>query len=277
MNRMPIGVIVPLESILSRGVGEVVGLGLSVCQLNCWKPELYTAENADRVRACLGGKVVVSSLWAGWPPPAVWNFVDGPLTLGLVPAAYRAERVSCLKQGADFALLLGLTDITTHVGFIPENPGTTEYREVVIALREVARYCQNLGLAFDFETGQETPTTLMRTIEDVGTGNLGVNLDPANLLMYGKANPLDAVDIYQGLVRGVHVKDGFYPTNGRDLGREVPVGEGLVNFPALLAKLEKYNYRGALIIEREISGPQQVTDIHHAIQLLEGIMGGQAQ
>lgn len=272
MDEMPIGVIVSLESVLCRGVEEIAELGLAVCQLNCWKPELYTPENAARVDEALRGKVMISSLWAGWPPPAVWNFIDGPLTLGLVPAAYRASRVEALKRGADFAKWLGLTDVTTHVGFIPENPATPEYREVVIAIREVARYCQQLGLYFNFETGQETPITLMRTIEDVGLDNLGINLDPANLLLYGKANPMDAVDIYRGLVRGVHVKDGLYPTNGRELGRETPVGEGLVDFPVLLSKLASYGFRGPLIIEREISGPQQKEDILKAKAYLEEII-----
>jgi len=272
MERLPLGVIISLDSILRDGIAELEHLGLRTCQLSAWNAAQYTPENAARVREAMGDRVTISCLWAGWPPPAVWDFVDGPLTLGLVPAAYRAARVEGLKRGADFARMLGVADVTTHVGFIPENPSTTEYREVVIAIREVAQYCKNLGQHFNFETGQETPITLLRTIDDVGTGNLGVNLDPANLLLYGKANPVDAMDIYQGLVRGVHVKDGFYPTNGRALGREVPVGQGLVNFPALLAKLNRYGYRGPLTIEREISGPQQHKDILMAIEFLNKLM-----
>lgn len=272
MEVLQIGVIISMDSVLSGGIEELDRLGLSTCQLSAWDPTQYTPDNASRVLKAMGNRVTISSLWAGWPPPAVWDFVDGPATLGLVPAAYRAVRVEALKRGAEFAHMLGLTDVTTHVGFIPENPSTTEYREVVIAIREVASHCRNLGLHFNFETGQETPITLLRTIEDVGTGNLGVNLDPANLLLYGKANPVDAVDIYQERIRGVHAKDGFYPTNGRQLGKEAPVGQGLVNFPALLAKLDKYGYRGTLTIEREISGPQQQKDILMAKEYLQGLM-----
>ncbi len=275
MYEMPIGVIVSLQNVLAHGIEEIQELGLSVCQLSCWDPDLYTASNAARVEAALGDQVAIASLWAGWPPPAVWNFIDGPLTLGLVPRAYRAQRIDALKRGADFAKMLGLTDVTTHVGFIPENPATTEYREVVIAVRQVALHCKELGLYFNFETGQETPTTLLRTIEDVGLDNLGINLDPANLLLYGKANPMDAVDIYGSLIRGVHVKDGRYPTNGRELGRETPMGEGLVDFPVLLEKLASFGFEGALIIEREIRGPQQKTDILKAKELLRTIMSGE--
>jgi len=112
----------------------------------------------------------------------------------------------------------------------------------------------------------------MRTIEDVGLENLGINLDPANLLMYGKANPMDAVDIYREKVRGVHVKDGRYPTDGRHLGVETPVGEGLVDFPVLVSRLHGYGYDGPWIIEREISGPRQLEDIRQAKAYLETIL-----
>ncbi|MGI6706198.1 MAG: sugar phosphate isomerase/epimerase family protein [Clostridia bacterium] len=272
MYQLPIGVIVPLQVILEKGVEEILQMGLDTCQINCWDPSLYTPENAEKVKRALDGKVKIASLWAGWPPPAVWNFIDGPLTLGLVPRAYRQVRIEALKKGADFAKLLGVRDVTTHVGFIPENPATTEYREVVIAIREVARYCKDLGLYFNLETGQETPITLMRTMEDVGLDNLGVNLDPANLLLYGKANPVDAVGIFKNTIRGVHVKDGLYPTNGRELGRETPVGEGAVNFPLLIDKLREQGFSGALIIEREISGPQQKEDIRKAREILLSIL-----
>ena len=272
MRDLPISVIVSLRSILTKGIKPVRDLGLSVCQLHCWEPDLYSAETAARVEAALGDEVAISSLWAGWPPPAAWNFVDGPLTLGLVPAAYRAERIRALKRGAEFATLLGLTDVTTHVGFIPENPSTTEYREVVIAVREVARYCRDLGLHFNFETGQETPITLLRIIQDVGLDNLGINLDPANLLLYGKANPVDAVGILGGLVRGVHVKDGLYPTNGRELGKETRVGEGGVDFPKLLARLVSFGYEGPLTIEREAGGAETENDIRQTVAYLRELL-----
>jgi sugar phosphate isomerase/epimerase len=145
------------------------------------------------------------------------------------------------------------------------------------ALREVVGYCAERGITFCFETGQETPTTLLRVIEDLAAGspgldNVGVNLDPANLLLYGKANPVDALDVIGTHVRGVHAKDGEYPTNGRALGVEKPLGEGRVNFPVLVPKLKALGYTGALTIEREISGPQQIADIRHAIRLLSALV-----
>ncbi len=280
MTEHKIGVIMPLAEFVRDGPSQLEALDLRWVQLNCWDPALYADENLRLTEKALESGIQVSSLWAGWGRPAVWDFVEGPLTLGIVPAAFRAARIDMLKRGADFAAALGLTDLATHMGFIPENPSTTEYREVVAAVRELASYCRQRDLYLNFETGQETPTTLMRIIADVGTGNLGINLDPANLLLYGKANPVDAVDILvdpatqRTLVRGVHVKDGEYPTDPQRLGEEKPVGQGRVHFEQLVPKLLSYGYDGAWIIEREISGPQQKEDIRLARALMESILGG---
>ena len=88
-------------------------------------------------------------------------------------------------------------------------------------------------------------------IEEIGTGNLGINLDPANLLMYGKGNPLDSLEVFGKYVRNLHVKDGMTPTNGRELGKEVQVGKGMVRFPKLVKKLRQIGFDGEFIIERE--------------------------
>lgn len=273
MYNLDIGVIEPLERLLNEGVDNLLDLGLNSCQINGWSRESFTRENAKKISKMMeDNDIKISSLWVGWPGPRVWDFIDGPLTLGLVPREFRYERMEALRAGADFAKMLGISDITTHVGFIPENPSTTEYRETVVAIRDVASYCKTFGLYFNFETGQETPITLLRTIEDIGLDNLGINLDPANLLMYGKGNPLDAVDMYGSYIRGVHVKDGLYPTEGSRLGKETAVGKGLVDFPVLIEKLKEHDFNGALIIEREISGPQQIEDILKAKTLLEEIL-----
>jgi sugar phosphate isomerase/epimerase len=211
-------------------------------------------------------------VWTGVPGPAVWNFIEGPSTIGLVPLQYRPVRVEALKKGADFASRIGAPSITTHVGFIPENPADPLYPGLVEALKDVVNYCRAHQLTFCFETGQETPITLLRVIEDLGRTNLGINLDPANLLLYGKANPVDALDVFGAYVRGVHAKDGEYPTNGRDLGEEKALGEGRVNFPVLVPKLKSFGFDGALTIEREISGPKQIEDIKRAIALLTPLL-----
>ena len=109
-------------------------------------------------------------------------------------------------------------------------------------------------------------------IEDIESDFLGVNLDPANLLLYGKANPVDAAEIFGSKIRGVHGKDGRYPTSPKALGKETRLGDGKVNYPLFLKKLQDVGYQGDITIEREISGEEQIRDILYAKQYLEGLM-----
>lgn len=269
MVKLTIGVIVRLRTEPEAEIQKVADLGLHSCQVCSWEPEVWTDDAGQRLTAaCQKLDVKVSSFWAGYPGPKKWNFTEGPSTIGLVPPQYRAARVAALKQAAEFAAKFKLGSITTHVGFIPEDPADALFVGTVDALREIALRCRELGLEFRFETGQETPVTLLRTIERIGTDNLGINLDPANLILYGKANPVDALDVFGRFVTGVHAKDGLYPTDGNNLGRETPLGEGKVNFPVLVPKLKSLGYTGALTIEREISGEKQIEDIKKAIALL---------
>jgi len=254
-------------------LAHVREFGLPVCQLCCWRPELLTDARADAVRAeSQATGVRITSLWAGWPGPAKWNFTEGPATLGIVPREFRAARVAALERAGPFAKRAGLAAVVTHLGFIPENPGDPLFAEVVAVVRDIASHAKHLGLEFWFETGQETPVALLRLIQEVGTGNLGVNLDPANLILYGKASPVDALDVFGRHVRSVHAKDGLYPTDPMSLGREVKVGQGRVRFPEFVQRLEESGFDGAYIIEREISGEQQSRDIAETVGYLEKLL-----
>jgi sugar phosphate isomerase/epimerase len=269
---MKTGIIITFDKNVDEHIRKTAELGIPTVQLRCWSSADLTTEIADKAIAALKQYgVSASAFWCGWDGLSSWNFYDGPLTLGLVPRDYRDARMKMLLNGAEIAHYMGISDVITHVGFIPENCYTTEYHELVAALKYIARQLKPHGQYFLFETGQETPVTLLRTIEDVGTGNLGINIDPANLLMYGKANPTDALDVFGKYVRGVHGKDGEYPTNGRHLGAEKPMGKGRVNFPVFVTKLKEIGYDGPITIEREIDGEEQVRDIITAKEMLEGI------
>jgi L-ribulose-5-phosphate 3-epimerase len=113
---------------------------------------------------------------------------------------------------------------------------------------------------------------MLRAIKDVDRPNLGVGLDTANLILYGKANPVDAVDIIGSHVKSVHAKDGRWPTNPDKLGEEVLIGKGLVDFKQVFTKLHKLGYTGAVTIERETSGPQQIEDVRQEKIYLERIL-----
>lgn len=268
-----LGVLVSLSEAINDELKKIKDMGFDTCQLVCWDSNMYNGKTALIVNdATRENNIKITAFWCGWPGPKVWNFYDGPSTLGLVPEAYRHSRIDTLIKGSDFAAEIGVADMATHVGFLPENPRDPSYMGVVNAVRFIAEHCKANGQRFLFETGQETPVTLKRIIEDIGLDNLGINFDPANLLLYGKANPVDALDIIGKYVRGVHAKDGEYPTDGKHLGQEKPLGEGRVNFPALVAKLKMVGYDGALTIEREIDGEDQIKDIAAAKLLLEKLI-----
>ena len=258
---------------MEEKLASVRDLGFDVCQLTAWYPELFTEKNAKKINdACEKTGVGISTFWCGWSGPAIWNFVEGPTSLGIVPPEYRDDRIKDLCRGSDFAKLLGVTQVATHMGFLPENITDPEFRPVLLAMKQVADHCKRNGQKLLFETGQESPVTLLRYIEESGCDNLGINLDPANLILYGKGNPVDAVEVFGKYVCDVHAKDGLYPTNGRSLGKETPLGQGRVNFPALIKALKNVGYDGTLIIEREIQGEEQRRDILMAKELLEALI-----
>ncbi len=267
-----IGAIVQLTENL-EGVDNLKKFGLTTCQLVSWDPSLWSEKLARvyRLKTKQAG-VHTTAFWAGWLGPRVWDLIKGPVTLGLVPSRYRAMRVQSMKRAGDFAVQLGVPAVITHLGFIPENCIDPLFSRLVKAVREVALYYKRRGLQFWFETGQETPVTMLRLIQAAGTGNLGLNLDPANLILYGKANPIDSLDVFGKYVRNIHAKDGMYPTDPMKLGHEVKVGTGRVRYPEFIKKLKQVGFKGEFIIEREISGKQQQKDIKATIQYLQRLL-----
>ena len=258
---------------LEKYFEQLVFFGFDNCQLGSWNPKDWTDENAEMVKElCEKYNVTISAFWCGWSGPVVWDFYDGQLTLGLVPPEYRAMRVKELCDGADWAKKLGVTDVITHMGFIPENPNDPQFAPFCVAVRSVAGHLKKNDQWLLFETGQETPVTMMRCFEKVNMDNLGINLDTANLILYGRANPVDALDVFGKYVRNIHAKDGFYPTNGHSLGHEVRLGDGKVDFKALFKKLKELEYDGYVTIEREIWNEQQQPDIIHARDYLTEII-----
>ncbi len=247
--------------------------GYGSCQLISWKPEVWTDENAALIKEYTNKyNVVITAFWCGWEGPCVWNFYEGQTTIGLVPEEFRKMRIKNLCDGSDFAEKLGVSDVVTHMGFIPESPFDPQFEGFCDAVREVANHCKQNGQYLLFETGQETPVTMLRCFETVGTDNLGVNLDTANLILYGKANPADALDVFGKYVRNLHAKDGLYPVNGHDLGEETRIGDGRVDFRAVFRKLHSLGYDSYVTIEREIDGEKQLEDINYAREYLENII-----
>jgi L-ribulose-5-phosphate 3-epimerase len=270
-KKMRLGVVTGLSRDPDAAIKRVHDLGFPTCQLSIGALD---DDGVVKLRAALAKYgVEVTSAIAGGPAPEVYDFYQGPLTIGLAPPKYREARIARIKQVSDIAKKIGIAGVQTHCGFVPENPGDPLYTETVNAIRTVAQYCKDNGQTFRCETGQETPITLVRAIKDVGLDNVGVNFDVANLILYGKANPVDAVELLGPYIMGVHAKDGLYPTDPKQLGREVPIGQGKVNFPVLIELLKKVGYRNPLTIEREIGGAKQTEDILASKAYLEKLIG----
>lgn len=271
---MAVGLMVQPANGSETAISRVKELGLTNCflSLDGYIGQMTPLHAQDINEQLQKYGVVATSAEVVGPGRLVWDFLDGPSTIGLVPRETRAARIGALKQTSDFAKMLGIPRVQTHCGFIPENPRDPLYDEVVHAIREVAQYCASNGQDFLMETGQETPTTLSRALKDVNQPNLGIGFDTANLILYGKANPVDAADIIGPHVRSVHAKDGMFPTDPMQLGDEVLIGTGRVDFLQVLTKLHNFGYTGAITIEREISGPQQIEDVKKEKIYLEAII-----
>lgn len=274
---MQIGLIVNLhaDTVIKDRFADLKKMGLSHCQLVCWDPvlikDLSLARSIRKIAKMMG--ITISVFWCGYGGKVVWDFYEGQKTIGLVPPETREERLQTLIEGAFFAHELGVSFMATHVGYLPENPFDPNYIGTIAALKKLVPACEALGITFLFETGQETPVTLLRAIEEIDAPNVGINLDSANLIMYGKANPVDAIDVFGKYVRQLHGKDALYPTDGHYLGPEKRLGEGKADYPLLLKKLKEVGFDGDITIEREIQeGEEQRKDILDAKAYLEGII-----
>lgn len=266
-----LGLIIGIGKDPDAAIAKVKSLGLPTCQ--AYVEEFGTGLAEQLVRALEKHGMEATSIVVGGPGKEVWDFYGGPATIGLVPRETRTARIEQIKKASDFAKQAGVPAVQGHAGFIPENPNDPLYTETVGAMIDVVEYCRRNGQNFRYETGQETPITLLRAIRDVGLDNQGVNFDLANLILYGKANPVDAIEILGPYVQGIHAKDGLWPTNPKQLGEEVPIGKGKVDFPKIIARLKELKYPGAVTIEREISGPEQMADVRGAKEYLERVIG----
>ena len=132
MYDLKIGIIESIDSILNEGLTRLDKVGIKEVQLSCWNVNLCNEENAKKIKEMFSGEYSISGLWGGWiEGPTVWNFIEGPDTIGIVPKTWRKKRVEGLKKVIDFANMLNVKTVTTHMGFMPENPSSELYKEVL--------------------------------------------------------------------------------------------------------------------------------------------------
>jgi sugar phosphate isomerase/epimerase len=193
-------------------------------------------------------------------------------TVGLVPAALRAQRLDEAKKLSEFAGELEIKNFALHVGFVPEDPDNPIYPAIVRAVRNLADECRFNGQQLCLETGQESADALLRFIADLKTSNVKVNFDPANMILYGSGEPVEALGKLAEFVVTVHCKDGKWPAEPGKLGVEMPLGQGDVGMDRFVSKLRQIGFQGPLVIEREISGEQQIADVRMGIELLKRLL-----
>jgi sugar phosphate isomerase/epimerase len=192
-------------------------------------------------------------------------------TVGFVPPATRDERERRTIAVSDFAATIGAAGIATHIGFVPESREDPDYLLVRDMVRRICDYAASQNQTFALETGQEPANLLLAFLNDVDRANLGINFDPANMILYGTGDPIEALGILGTRVLTVHCKDGDWPEPGNvgALGKERPLGAGSVGIDRFLVTLREIGYYGPLSIEREASDPiQRMRDIEAAIKLL---------
>ncbi len=195
------------------------------------------------------------------------------LTGGIVPDATWNQNVKNIQAAAAIAAELGLKLVTFHAGFVPHDPAAAGYTKILQRLEVVAEIFAGKNMAVALETGQETAADLAALLGALNCPNVGVNFDPANMLLYGKGDPIQAARLLAPWIRQVHIKEATRTQVPGTWGVEVPVGTGEVDWPAFFAALKEMNYAGDLVIERE-AGTQRIADICTAREVVLKFVGG---
>jgi len=272
-QKMPLGVFASAGAGLGAAIDKVTSLGVSTVQIHAPGPDGRTKENAARIaRRFADAGISISLCFVGYRGDSYASIQAVRDTVGLVPPATRDERLQATWQMCDFASWVGAPGIGIHLGFVTEDRQSDEFKEFVEVVGKVADYCAERGLTMNLETGQESADTLLYLLQSVDRPNLFVNFDPANMILYGSGEPLEALQKVIGYVRSVHCKDATWSEKpGEEWGLEVPLGEGDVNIREFIRILHENGYEGPLTIEREVSGERQIADIRKGIELLRNI------
>ena len=239
------------------------GLGFTSGQLACEDIPLYRCvppyahPREDR------HGFAFTAFYCGWSGYHTYAYPDMYATLGLVPDYLRDRRIGDILRGIDFAAKLGIRMVLSHIGYLPDNPMDPTHIQVLNSMRTLIPALEKNDQTFLFETGEMLPLTLKMFILALGRERFGVNLDPGNFLMNGRANPVDALNMLAPYVKGVHAKDGTYPKGDSPKGKEMPLGEGEADFEGVIRGLKAAGYPGEITIENEMYTPlrrQQLID-----------------
>ncbi|MFN2315951.1 MAG: sugar phosphate isomerase/epimerase family protein [Gemmatimonadales bacterium] len=194
-------------------------------------------------------------------------------TGGVAPDDAWPEILAASETCADIARTVGIPLVTFHAGWLPHDPHDPRRAVLLERIREVARRFVEQGIGVALETGQETADTLLELLGDLGDLRVGVNFDPANMILYGMGDPIVALERLAPHVRQLHLKDALPAVRPGEWGTEVPAGEGAVDWAAFFRILEARLPGVNVMIERE-AGTQRVEDIRQAAGLAAHYLGG---
>jgi L-ribulose-5-phosphate 3-epimerase len=184
-------------------------------------------------------------------------------TGGVVPDATWTENWKNIQEIAEIARSLGIRLVTFHAGFLPHDHNGAEFKKLASRIGQIADLFKRKGLDLAFETGQEDADDLEMFLIKLNRPNVGVNFDPANMILYDRGDPIDALHTLSKRLRQVHIKDGKRTKKAGEWGEEVPVGAGEVDWKEFFDTLDEVRFAGFCCIERE-AGTQRVQDIKAA-------------
>lgn len=191
-------------------------------------------------------------------------------TGGLVPDATWPQNWENIQATAKIARQLGLRLVSFHAGFLPHEETDPEFGKLQDRIRRTAEVFAAQQVDLAFETGQETAEDLRFFLEKLDCKNVGVNFDPANMILYDKGDPIAAVRVLGPWIRQCHIKDARKTKQPGTWGEEVPVGTGEVDWRAFFLALADVGFDGDLCIERE-AGAQRAADILAARQFVQSL------
>ena len=268
---MEIGLVFWAEKSAAETLDHLKSFGLHAGQLGILPGYSLDGAAEDFKAALAGQDIVLTSAVCAYEGEDYSSLQLVHDTVGFTNGDLREPRIARTKAVSDFAAELGIGALSCHIGFVPGDTTLPLYEELCDVARTICDHCATHGQDFALETGQETAETLLAFLRDVGRTNLKVNFDPANLVMYGLGDPVEALKRLGTHVLSVHCKDGTPPVAGSGkLGSEVALGTGAVDFPAFLKQLRAMHYKGLLAIEREEpDAGQRADDIRLAMARLQ--------
>jgi sugar phosphate isomerase/epimerase len=190
------------------------------------------------------------------------------LTGGIAPDATWEQNRKNIRASATLAAELGQKLVTFHAGFLPHEESDPAFAKMLRRLAEVADIFAAEKIELGLETGQESAPVLAGLLQKLDRPNVGVNFDPANMILYNKGDPIEAVRTLGPWLRQIHIKDAVKTKTPGTWGEEVTVGEGEVDWRAFFAALRQLDFSGSFVIERE-AGSRRVADIRAAKIVVE--------